>query len=163
MKNFKNIVICLVALSSFAAAQIVSEVHVGVSNAKVLDETYTEFNLGYGFNKYFDSNVVLGSSLGFAYGNPNVNNKNIDVYTAYVDLKVGYAIFDKDMFLYAIGSGALQGIDNNDGAGFGYGVGADYRITKSIALNLEYKTYDMTTSRFDYDYEKANLNLKYTF
>ena len=67
------------------------------------------------------------------------------------------------MFLYAIGSGALQGIDNNDGAGFGYGVGADYRITKSIALNLEYKTYDMTTSRFDYDYEKANLNLKYTF
>ena len=39
------------------------------------------------------------------------------------------------MFLYAIGSGALQGIDNNDGAGFGYGVGADYRITDNIALN----------------------------
>ena len=157
MKNFKNIVICLVALSSFASAQIVSDVHVGVSNAKVLDETYTEFNLGYGFNKYFDSNVVLGSSLGFAYGNPNVNSKNINVYTLSGDLKIGYAIFNQDLFVYTIGSGALQGIDNKDGAG------ADYRITKNIALNFEYKIYNMTSSRFDYDYEKANLNLKYTF
>ena len=115
------------------------------------------------FNKYFDSNVVLGSSLGFAYGNPNVNSKNIDIYTLSGDLKIGYAIFNQDLFLYTIGSGALQGIDNKDGAGFGYGAGADYRITKNIALNFEYKIYNMTSSRFDYDYEKANLNLKYTF
>ncbi|GAB1464829.1 hypothetical protein MASR2M54_03290 [Aliarcobacter cryaerophilus] len=81
MKNFKNILVGLVTLSSFASAQIVSDVHVGVSNAKVLDESYTEFNGGYGFNKYFDSNIVVGTSINFAYGNLNVNSKNIDVYT----------------------------------------------------------------------------------
>ena len=163
MKNFKNILVGLVTLSSFASAQIVSDVHVGVSNAKVLDESYTEFNGGYGFNKYFDSNIVVGTSINFAYGNPNVNSKNIDVYTLSGDLKIGYAIFNQDLFLYTIGSGALQGIDNKDGAWFGYGAGADYRITKNIALNFEYKIYNMTSSRFKYDYEKANLNLKYTF
>ncbi|MCT7535696.1 hypothetical protein N5T95_09210, partial [Aliarcobacter cryaerophilus] len=124
MKNFKNILVGLVTLSSFASAQIVSDVHVGVSNAKVLDESYTEFNGGYGFNKYFDSNIVVGTSINFAYGNPNVNSKNIDVYTLSGDLKIGYAIFNQDLFLYTIGSGALQGIDNKDGAGFGYGAGA---------------------------------------
>ena len=67
------------------------------------------------------------------------------------------------MFVYTIGSGALQGIDHKDGAGFGYGAGAYYRITKNIAVNFEYKIYNMISSRFDYDYEKANLNLKYTF
>ena len=163
MKNFKNIVICLVALSSFASAQIVSDVHVGVSNAKVLDESYTEFNGGYGFNKYFDSNIVVGTSINFAYGNPNVNSKNIDVYTLSVDLKIGYAIFNQDLFVYTIGSGALQGIDNKDGAGFGYGAGADYRITDNIALNVEYKTYSMTSNFGDYDYDRVSTGIKYTF
>ena len=163
MKIFKKVLISTVVLSSVSYAQVVSDLHIGASNAKVLDETYTEFNFGYGFNKYFDSNIVVGTSLDFAYGNPKVNNKNIDVYTLAVDLKVGYTIFNKDLFLYGIGSGALQGIDNKDGAGFGYGAGVDYRFTKNVALNLEYKTYNMSTSKFDYDYKKANLNLKYTF
>ncbi len=163
MKYLTKIFVSSVIMSSVAYAEFVSDIHIGISNAKVLDESYTEFNGGYGFNKYFDSNIVVGTSINFAYGNPNVNSKNIDVYTLSGDLKIGYAIFNQDLFLYTIGSGALQGIDNKDGAGFGYGAGADYRITKNIALNFEYKIYNMTSSRFDYDYEKANLNLKYTF
>ncbi|WNL33762.1 outer membrane beta-barrel protein (plasmid) [Arcobacter cryaerophilus gv. pseudocryaerophilus] len=163
MKYLKKIFVSSVIMSSVAYAEFVSDIHIGISNAKVLDESYTEFNGGYGFNKYFDSNIVVGTSINFAYGNPNVNSKNIDVYTLSGDLKIGYAIFNQDLFVYTIGSGALQGIDNKDGAGFGYGAGADYRITKNIALNFEYKIYNMTSSRFDYDYEKANLNLKYTF
>ena len=144
MKYLKKIFISSVIMSSVAYAEFVSDVHVGVSNAKVLDESYTEFNGGYGFNKYFDSNIVVGTSINFAYGNPNVNSKNIDVYTLSGDLKIGYAIFNQDLFLYTIGSGALQGIDNKDGAGFGYGAGADYRITKNIALNFEYKILKMS-------------------
>ena len=163
MKYLTKIFVSSVIMSSVAYAEFVSDIHIGISNAKVLDESYTEFNGGYGFNKYFDSNIVVGTSINFAYGNPNVNSKNIDVYTLSGDLKIGYAIFNQDLFIYTIGSGALQGIDNKDGAGFGYGAGADYRITKNIALNFEYKIYNMTSSRFDYDYEKANLNLKYTF
>ncbi|MGJ0364451.1 outer membrane beta-barrel protein [Aliarcobacter cryaerophilus] len=163
MKYLTKIFVSSVIMSSVAYAEFVSDIHIGISNAKVLDESYTEFNGGYGFNKYFDSNIVVGTSINFAYGNPNVNSKNIDVYTLSGDLKIGYAIFNQDLFLYTIGSGALQGIDNKDGAGFGYGAGADYRITKNIALNFEYKIYNMTSSRFKYDYEKANLNLKYTF
>ena len=163
MKYLTKIFVSSVIMSSVAYAEFVSDIHIGISNAKVLDESYTEFNGGYGFNKYFDSNIVVGTSINFAYGNPNVNSKNIDVYTLSGDLKIGYAIFNQDLFIYTIGSGALQGIDNKDGAGFGYGAGADYRITKNIALNFEYKIYNMTSSRFKYDYEKANLNLKYTF
>ena len=163
MKYLTKIFVSSVIMSSVAYAEFVSDIHIGISNAIVLDESYTEFNGGYGFNKYFDSNIVVGTSINFAYGNPNVNSKNIDVYTLSGDLKIGYAIFNQDLFLYTIGSGALQGIDNKDGAGFGYGAGADYRITKNIALNFEYKIYNMTSSRFKYDYEKANLNLKYTF
>ena len=163
MKYLTKIFVSSVIMSSVAYAEFVSDIHIGISNAKVLDESYTEFNGGYGFNKYFDSNIVVGTSINFAYGNPNVNSKNIDVYTLSGDLKIGYAIFNQYLFLYTIGSGALQGIDNKDGAGFGYGAGADYRITKNIALNFEYKIYNMTSSRFKYDYEKANLNLKYTF
>ena len=163
MRNIKKIIVSTVLLSSVSNATLVSDVHVGISNAKVLDKTYLEFNFGYGFNKYFDSNIVVGTSINFAYGNPNVNSKNIDVYTLSGDLKIGYSIFNQDLLIYGIGSGALQGIDNKDGAGFGYGAGADYRITKNVALNLQYKVYNMTSSRFKYDYEKANLNLKYTF
>ena len=163
MKYLTKIFVSSVIMSSVAYAEFVSDIHIGISNAKVLDESYTEFNGGYGFNKYFDSNIVVGTSINFAYGNPNVNSKNINVYTLSGDLKIGYAIFNQDLFVYTIGSGALQGIDNKDGAGFGYGAGADYRITKNIALNFEYKIYNMTSSRFKYDYEKANLNLKYTF
>ena len=48
--------------------------------------------------------------------------------------------------------------------GFGYGAGIDYRITKNIALNVEYKTYDMVSHKMpDYTYRKINTNLKYTF
>ncbi|MFW2352755.1 outer membrane beta-barrel protein [Aliarcobacter butzleri] len=163
MRNIKNIIVSTVLLSSVSNATLVSDVHVGVSNAKVLDESYTEFNVGYGFNKYFDSNIVVGTSIDFAYGSADITNKSIDVYTLSGDLKIGYSIFNQDLLIYGIGSGVLQGIDNKDGAGFGYGAGADYRITKNVALNLQYKVYNMTSSRFKYDYEKANLNLKYTF
>ena len=47
------------------------------------------------------------------------------------------------------GTEVLDNVDSN----FGYAIG----------LNFEYKIYNMTSSRFKYDYEKANLNLKYTF
>ena len=73
-------------------------------------------------------------------------------------------MFDDKLAVYAIGSGALQTVDTKDGAGFGYGAGVDYRITKNIALNVEYKTYDMVSDKMpDYTYEKINTNLKYTF
>ncbi len=163
MKYLTKIFVSSVVMSSVSYAELVPDFHIGISNSKVLDKTYSEFNLGYGFNKYFDSNIVVGTSIDFAYGSTDITNKSIDVYTLSGDLKIGYAIFNQDLFLYAIGSGALQGIDNKDGAGFGYGAGVDYRITKNIALNLEYKFYNMTSSRCDYDYEKAHLNLKCIF
>ena len=73
-------------------------------------------------------------------------------------------MLENKLALYAIGSGALQGIDNMSGAGFGYGAGIDYRITDSFALNVEYKTYDMTSDKMpNYTFEKINTNFKYTF
>ena len=54
MKYLTKIFVSSVIMSSVAYAEFVSDIHIGISNAKVLDESYTEFNGGYGFNKYFD-------------------------------------------------------------------------------------------------------------
>ncbi|WP_418179150.1 outer membrane beta-barrel protein [Aliarcobacter lanthieri] len=162
MTKLTKLALASTILTSGLYAQNAKDVHIGVSTAKVQDESYTEFNIGYGLNAHFNS-FLLGTSLGFAYGSPKIDGKSIDVATAYVDFRLGYGFFDNKLSIYAIGTAALQGIDGNDGAGFGYGGGIDYSITDNFGINLEYKTHDMMTSSVDYTYEKANLNLKYTF
>ena len=72
-------------------------------------------------------------------------------------------LFNNKLALYGIGSGIYQGIGGIDGAGFGYGAGIDYRITDHIALNVEYKTYSMTSNYGDYDYDRVSTGIKYTF
>ena len=72
-------------------------------------------------------------------------------------------MFNNKLTVYGIGSGIYQSIGGIDGAGFGYGAGADYRITDNIALNVEYKTYSMTSNFGDYDYDRVSTGIKYTF
>ena len=51
MKYLTKIFVSSVIMSSVAYAEFVSDIHIGISNAQVLHESYTEFNGGYGFNK----------------------------------------------------------------------------------------------------------------
>lgn len=163
MEKIIKLALASTLLGSSLYASGTSELHIGVANAKIENENYAEFNIGLGYNKYFDSNIYFGTSFDFAYGSPKLASKSIDLYTLSADLKLGYAFFDKKLAIYGIGSAAAQSIDSKDGGGFGYGAGVDYRFTDKFALNVEYKTYDMSTSAFDYDYEKAGINIKYSF
>ena len=63
MKYLTKIFVSSVIMSSVAYAEFVSDIHIGISNAKVLDESYTEFNGGYGFNKYFSPDASSAAAL----------------------------------------------------------------------------------------------------
>lgn len=166
MKNLTKValVVCALTLNSFAADDT-TDFHIGASSAEVLGQSFTEYNIGYGVDFYTQKNIYIGLSFDFAYGNVDLENskKSADVYSSIADLKLGYALFDNTLAIYGLGSGALQSIDSLNGAGFGYGAGVDYKINKSFAINVEYKTYDMTSDGADYTYEKINSNIKYTF
>lgn len=164
MKKITKLAILASVLTANLSADSIGDLHIGASSAKVLEKDFTEFNIGYGANVYTQSHIFLGMVLDFAYGSLDLENITADVFTYSGDLKAGYALFDDKLAVYAIGTGTFQSIDSMNGAGFGYGAGVDYRITKNIALNLEYKTYDMTSDKMpDYTYEKINSSLKYTF
>lgn len=164
MKKITKLALVASAFTLNLYADTATDLHIGASSAKVLDKDFTEFNIGYGANVYTQSHIFLGMSLDFAYGSLDLENITADVFTYSGDFKLGYALFNDKLAVYAIGSGALQSVDTMNGAGFGYGAGVDYRITKNIALNLEYKTYDMTSDSMpNYTYEKINSSLKYTF
>lgn len=165
MKKLTKFAIVTSALALNLSAQNVTDYHIGVSSAKILEKDFTEVNVGYGVNWYTQSDIYVGIVIEFAYGNVDLEDgKSADVFSSNADLKLGYSMFDNNLALYAIGSGALQSVDTMNGAGFGYGAGVDYRFTKNFAMNLEYKTYDMTSDKMpNYTYEKINTNFKYTF
>lgn len=165
MKKLTNLLLVSSALALNLSAQNVTDYHIGVSSAKVLEKDFTEVNIGYGANWYTQSDIYVGIVIEFAYGNVDLENgKSADVFSSNADLKLGYSMFDNNLALYAIGSGALQSVDTMSGAGFGYGTGVDYRFAKNFAMNVEYKTYDMTSDKMpNYTYEKINTNFKYTF
>lgn len=165
MKKLTNLLLVSSALALNLSAQNVTDYHIGVSSAEVLNKTFTEVNLGYGVNWNTQSDIYVGIALDLAFGNVDLENgKNLNIFTSTADLKLGYEMFDDKLGLYVLGTGALQSLDSMSGAGFGYGGGIDYKFTKSFAMNVEYKTYDMTSDKMpNYTYEKINTNFKYTF
>lgn len=162
MKLFFKLSLITIFLTTFLKADKVNSFYIGTSNAKIFNETYTELGLGFGTSGYFDS-IIFGLYYNLNYGNIRVENKSKEVSTFSTDLKLGYAFLNRDFSIYALGAAAFQSIGNIDGAGFGYGGGAEYKIAKNFALNFEYKKYDMVSNKEDYDYEKSNLHLKIIF
>ncbi len=160
-------------LNNVSAKETLMDIHLTGVSSTAAEIDATEIGIGYGVSVYFDNSVFLGLSFDFSGGKLDsskvkienkTSTKNDDnIYTTGGDLKLGYALFNNKLALYGIGSGIYQGIGGIDGAGFGYGAGADYRITDHIALNVEYKTYSMTTNYGDYDYDRVSTGLKYNF
>lgn len=159
-------------LTNVSAKETLMDIHlVGISST-VANIDSKEIGIGYGVSLYLDNSIFWGLSFDFSAGkldnskikiDNKTTNKNDNIYTAGADFKLGYALFDNKLALYSIGSGIYQSIGEIDGAGLGYGAGVDYRITNNIALNLEYKTYSMTTNYGDYDYDRVSSGLKYNF
>lgn len=160
-------------LNSVSAKETLMDIHLTGISSTATEIDATEIGIGYGVSVYFDNSIFLGLSLDFSGGKLDnsqikienkTSTKNDDsIYTAGGDFKLGYALFNNKLALYGIGSGIYQGIGGIDGAGFGYGAGVDYRITDHIALNVEYKTYSMTSNYGDYDYDRISTGIKYSF
>lgn len=160
-------------LNNVSARETLMDIHLtGISSAAA-DIDATEIGIGYGVSVYLDNSIFWGVSFDFSAGKLDnsqikienkTSTKNDDsIYNAGGDFKLGYALFNNKLAVYGIGSGIYQSIGGIDGAGFGYGAGADYRITDNIALNVEYKTYSMTSNYGDYDYDRVSTGIKYTF
>lgn len=160
-------------LNDVSAKETLMDIHLTGVSSTATNIDATEMGIGYGVSVYFDNSVFLGLSFDFSGGKLDsskvkienkTSTKNDDsIYTAGGDLKLGYALFNNKLALYGIGSGIYQGIAGIDGAGFGYGAGVDYRIIDNIALNVEYKTYTMTSNYSDYDYDRISTGIKYSF
>ena len=160
-------------LNNVSAKETLMDIHLTGVSSTAANIDATEIGIGYGVSVYLDNSIFLGLSFDFSGGKldnskvkienkPSTRNDD-NIYTTGGDLKLGYALFNNKLALYGIGSGIYQGIGGIDGAGFGYGAGVDYRITDHIALNVEYKTYSMTTNYGDYDYDRVSSGLKYNF
>ncbi|MDY3203849.1 MAG: outer membrane beta-barrel protein [Arcobacter sp.] len=159
-------------LSNVSAKETLMDIHlVGISSTAANIDS-KEIGIGYGVSLYLDNSIFWGLSFDFSAGkldnseikiDNKTTNKNDNIYTAGADFKLGYALFDNKLALYGIGSGIYQSIGGIEGAGLGYGAGVDYRITNNIALNLEYKTYSMTSNYGDYDYDRVSSGIKYNF
>ena len=160
-------------LNNVSAKETLMDIHLIGASSTAADINASEIGIGYGVSVYTDSGIFWGVSFDFSGGTLDKNQVKIDnktstknddsIYTAGGDFKLGYALFINKLALYGIGSGIYQSIAGIDGAGFGYGAGIDYRITDNIALNVEYKTYSMTSNFGDYDYDRISSGIKYTF
>ena len=160
-------------LNDVSARETLMDIHLTGISSTAANIDANEIGIGYGVSVYLDNSIFLGVSFDFSAGKldnsqikieNHTSTKNDDsLYTAGGDFKLGYALFNSKLAVYGIGSGIYQSIGGIDGAGFGYGAGVDYRITDNIALNVEYKTYSMTSNFGDYDYDRVSSGVKYTF
>ena len=164
MKNLKNISLALVlglivSSSAVSAAEIIKDVHVGVSQVEVLGESALGYVVGYGYSRYSNNGLYFGGSFYL-----DSVELEYDTALAYgVNLKLGYCPIKK-LAIYGLGSAMQQTIGHANGLGFGYGLGIDYRVFEHIAVSAEYKTHSMTLEGLiDYDYDLAGVNLKYIF
>ena len=157
-KKILSLVVASLAFTSALNADIkYRDIHAGIAQANIADESSIDYSLGYGYAKTFQNGIYFGGALDFDV--TDINQES--VYTYSVNLKLGYEVIE-NVALYGIGAVAYQ----NSGGGFGYGVGAEYILSDSFALSAEYQTYSVAPefyTELSYDYDKASLTLKYLF
>ncbi len=155
----KKSLLAISLISSFAFAEFDTKAVVGASSAKVDGENYTQYNVGYTAQTKLESQVILGFGNTLSYGNVDSGRELIGLD---MDLKAGYEVY-KDLTAFAIGTGAVQSLDNNSSWGLGYGASLEYKLTQTVSLEGSYKTTDMDNSRGDYDYDTANFAVKFNY
>jgi opacity protein-like surface antigen len=169
-------------LGTVASADSVrtSGVTFGVSNLDIKDhstgsknETFsaTEFKVGLDFTRVWSNNFLLASTVDVTYASPNLGlNGSTPIYGLGTDIKLGYQVLNP-LSVYAVGGVSVQYIKYNEdptiGYGFEYGVGTEYTINKSFAVNAEWKTSNQSAKGnwrdISYDYNTLGVNLKYIF
>ena len=167
MKNRILSIVAAVAVfgSSALFADSHNDVHVGASAINIYDTSGQAINIGYGGNKVWSNNIMMGLSIDFQGGNidvPKDSEQESSFLGMSADVQIGYVPF-KDVTAYGIGSGLKQAFGDIGGAGFGYGAGVDYALTKYFTLSAEYKTYSMINEVGNYDYTASGIILRYTW
>ena len=136
-----------------------TKIYAGASAAKVDNHSYTQYNIGHNTGTKLDNNIILafGNSLGYGRVKTGLSATTVDM-----DGKVGYE-FVQNLIAYGIGSGAVQFYDDSTYTGLGYGAALEYRISQTVSVEGSYKTMNMSKSNHSYDYDTANLGVKFGF
>lgn len=150
----------LVILAGSANAETVKDFYVAGGSAEIGTTSETAYEIGYGVSGYYDSGFMWGVEL-----NGGMIDAQHNGYYYGGDLKLGITPI-KNFSVYGLGAVIWQDFDNGlSGGGFGYGGGAEIRLTSWFALAGEYKTYSMSYDRVgvDEDYSSALMKVKFTF
>lgn len=131
----------------------------GISAAKIDTHRYTQYTIGQNTSTKFDNNIIFAFANGLSYGKVKTGSS---ATTVDLDLKLGYE-FLQNLTAYGIGTGAVQFYDDSTYTGIGYGAALEYKLTSNIALEGSYKTMNMSKSNHSYDYNTANLGVRFGF
>ena len=160
MKKRILAIILIAGLTSLLNAEgFDTKVSVGASSAKIKNDKYTQYGIGYSSNTRLDNGIILGFGNSLAYG--NVRN-GVEAITLDMDLRAGYEIIE-NLTGFAIGTGVAQTVDNSSALGLGYGGSIEYRLTDNVSLEGSYKTVSMDDSKRDYDYDTSNFSVKFNY
>ena len=153
-----SLTVAAMAFTTTLSAQMMHrEFHVGIMHATIANDPSIGYTFGYGYSAISQGGIYFGS--GFDFDRVDMGEGN--VYTSGVHLKLGYEVMNK-LALYGIGSVMYQ----NSGGGFGYGIGSEYFLSDSFAIDVEYVTHSIAPDflkEFAYDYNKASFSVKYLF
>lgn len=155
----KKSLLAIGLISSFAFADFDTKVLVGASSAKIDNENFTQYNVGYTAHTKLDNQIILGFGNTLSYGNVTSGKELIGVD---MDLKAGYEIY-KNLTAFAIGTGVAQSVDNNSSLGLGYGGSLEYKLTSNVVLEGSYKIVNMNDADKDYDYKTTNFGVKFNY
>lgn len=149
----------LASVTLLNATEFDTKISVGATAAKIDNDTYTQYGIGYTANTNLDGGIILGFGNSLAYG--NVRN-GVEAISVDMDLRAGYEVIE-NLTAFAIGTGVAQTVDNNSATGLGYGGSLEYRLTSNVSLEGSYKTVTMNDSPRDYDYDTSNLAIKFNY
>ena len=172
-RNLKSLI--LTALLStgtmLSAASANTYIQAGIGQYTYEEEDTTSYNLGLGTDTTYNNNVYFGFDFDVNFG---------EMYSEQLigmgmDVNLGYT-FMKSLSPYAFVGYNLQAIYDSDESqfdsyiGFGYGVGVNYKISDSFAVDAKYKMatldyWDNSDTGYsgDMDFSSLGINIKYLF
>lgn len=134
-------------------------------NASDAKHDINAYRVGFGYDHFFDNNVMVGIDQEFSWGKLQGIGKNVKVFNTSVDFKGGYRLFNSGVTPYALVGAGYDIIEGGIHAyGVGYGAGIEYEIAKQFVLDAKYKKESMKGNKLvDYHTNRLLLSAKYIF
>ena len=165
MKSYllKASIISTLCLNLYAGENFIK---LGASSQDFDGATNSGITLGIGTDNYKESGLYYGAVF-------NLESSELEteqVIGLGMDLNLGYQL-TSDLVGYGIIGWNMQSIYDSDESefnsykGFGGGIGAQYKISESFAINVEARSYTLKYEEVgnDLDYKSTNFNLKWIY